>query len=103
MYGEFFYDEVGFVKIDTGFFKKDRIQYRLTSDPSVVLSILADTHIRLIEPPGYQPPPNQLPSSFMLIAPMDGVKVVNGNVPSSSIRGMDHTQYLNLRYQYQGV
>ena len=103
MYGDFFYDEVSYVKIDTGFFKKDRIQYRLNSNPSVVLSILADTHIRLIEPPGYQPSPDQLPPSFMLIAPMDGVKIISGSVPSSSIKNMDHTQYLNLRLQYQGV
>jgi len=103
MYADFFYDEVNFVKIDTGFFKKDRIQYRLNSDPSVVLSILGDTHIRLIEPPGHQPSPNQLPSSFMLIAPMEGVKMISGSLPSSSIRNMDHTQYLNLRLQYQGV
>ena len=103
MYADFFYDKVNFLKIDTGFFKKDRIQYKLDSDPSVVLSILSDTHIRLIEPPGHQPSPNQLPSSFMLVAPMEGVKMINGIIPSSSIKSMDHTKYLNLRFQYQGV
>ena len=103
MYADFFYDEVNFVKFDTGFFKKDRIQYSLNSNPSIVFSILGDTHIRLIEPPGYQPAPSELPHSFMLIAPMDAVKTISGSIPSSSIRNMDHTEYLMLRYQYQGV
>ena len=105
MVAEFFKGPVNFLKTESGFFSAPRVQYTIEGNSQNIISVLADTHIRLLEKTGFenQPSPENLPKQFHIIAPMEAVKVIKGNIPQNHLHWLDHTEYLRYRMMYIGV
>lgn len=92
VYGYFFRGKVRFVH--QGLFTA---KYSLVANGSLI-KVKNGVHIRLMQ--------NQsgvFPETFEIIAPMDAVITVNGNIPEDHIHYLPASEYLNLRLIHHGV
>lgn len=69
-------------------------RYELENSNAVV-DVANSTHIRLVEDQF------DLPDTFRILAPMDAVKVVSGEIPSNKIHQMKASEYELIRKRYQ--
>ena len=92
MYGDFFKGYVRF--ISQGFINA---KYSIVDNGSII-KVKNSTHIRLIVNQY-----SQFPDQFEIIAPMEVVKLISGEIPRSYIKYLNASEYLRLRKQYQGV
>ncbi len=60
------------------------------------IKVLNDVHVRLVGNHA------SLPNSFIIVAPMTAVKLVQGNVPKALIQNLSFEQYFALRKKYYG-
>ncbi len=94
IYGDFFKGYVRFIALSD-----DAVDspYSLVSNGSII-AVNNGVHLRLIE--------NQtgaFPDSFEIIAPMDAVKVLRGNLTEEYIHYLPASEYLKLRQYYIGT
>ena len=91
IWGDFFRGEVRYV--NAGLINS---KYVITLNSSIV-KVQNSTHIKLI--------PNQYdyPDTFEIIAPLDAVTLVSGNIPSDYIHNLPASIYLSLREKHLGV
>ena len=72
-------------------------KYSITENNGII-KVLNSTHVRMVQNQygGY-------PDSFEIIAPMDAVKLIEGEIPSDHIQYLSASTYLAYRQQYQGI
>jgi len=89
--GDFFTGEVKFLA--TGFING---KYLIISNEAII-KVKNSVHIRLIEHKF-----GKFPESFEIIAPLEAVKCVSGEIPDDYIKRLPASVYLELRQRIQG-
>ena len=92
MYGDFFKGYVHLVS--QGLFNA---KYSITQN-SGIIKVKNSTHVRLVDNVY-----GEYPYNFEIIAPMDAVKLIDGEIPSDHIQHLSASVYLNLRRKHLGV
>ena len=92
MYGDFFKGYVHLVS--QGLFNA---KYSITQN-SGIIKVKNSTHVRLVDNVY-----GKYPYNFEIIAPMDAVKLIDGEIPSDHIQHLSASVYLNLRRKHLGV
>ena len=72
-------------------------KYSITEN-SAIIKVKNSTHVRMVDNVY-----GEYPYNFEIIAPMDAVKLIEGEIPSDHIKYLSPFVYLNLRKKHLGV